>query len=73
MQITQNSRSCGLTPSCTKPFICLLLFLPPYSPDLNPIENTFAKVKLQLKSCDKAIQSLSEDDFPDIQAAGCKS
>ena len=27
-----------------------LLFLPPYSPDLNPIENAFAKFKWLLKS-----------------------
>jgi len=27
-----------------------VLFLPPYSPDLNPIENIFAKVKQQLRS-----------------------
>jgi transposase len=27
-----------------------VMFLPPYSPDLNPIENIFAKVKQQLRS-----------------------
>ena len=27
---------------------CELLFLPPYSPDLNPIEEAFAKVKVLL-------------------------
>jgi transposase len=27
-----------------------VLFLPPYSPDLNPIENIFAKVKQQLRT-----------------------
>ena len=26
-----------------------LLFLPPYSPDLNPIENTFAELKALLR------------------------
>ncbi|MCA6242684.1 MAG: transposase, partial [Phenylobacterium sp.] len=26
-----------------------LLFLPPYSPDLNPIENAFAKLKALLR------------------------
>jgi len=25
---------------------CNLLFLPPYSPDLNPIENAFGKIKI---------------------------
>jgi len=29
---------------------CRLLFLPPYSPDLNPIENAFAKLKGLLRS-----------------------
>jgi len=29
---------------------CGLLFLPPYSPDLNPIENAFAKLKGLLRS-----------------------
>jgi transposase len=27
-----------------------VLFLPPYSPDLNPIENVFSKIKQQLRS-----------------------
>jgi transposase len=30
----------------------LVHFLPPYSPDLNPIEEAFSKVKTQLKSID---------------------
>jgi transposase len=29
---------------------CKLLYLPPYSPDLNPIEEAFAKVKALLRS-----------------------
>ncbi len=28
----------------------LVHFLPPYSPDFNPIEETFAKIKLSLKA-----------------------
>ena len=28
----------------------VVMFLPPYSPDLNPIENIFAKVKQHLRS-----------------------
>ena len=28
---------------------CTLLYLPPYSPDLNPIEEAFAKVKASLR------------------------
>ena len=29
---------------------CRLLYLPPYSPDLNPIENWFAKLKASLRT-----------------------
>ena len=41
--------------SCSKLFLFvpharLLLFLPPYSPDLNPIEQCFSKVNYFLKS-----------------------
>jgi transposase len=28
-----------------------LLYLPPYSPDFNPIENAFAKLKARLRKC----------------------
>ena len=37
-----------------------LLFLPPYSPDLNPIENAFAKLKeLLRKAAERTIPRLS--------------
>ena len=29
---------------------CRVLYLPPYSPDLNPIENAFSKIKSRLKT-----------------------
>ena len=49
---------------------CLLLFLPPYSPDLNPIEETFSKIKYELKANDALIQKLPEGGLPDmIQSA----
>jgi transposase len=36
-----------------------LLFLPPYSPDLNPIENAFAKLKALLrKAAARSIEQL---------------
>ena len=35
-----------------------LLFLPPYSPDLNPIEVAFAKLKSQLRT--KALRAMDE-------------
>jgi transposase len=48
-----------------------LFFLPPYSPDLNPIEQVFAKLKHWLrKSAERTVQTVSDrigtllDDFP---------
>ena len=37
----------------------LLHFLPPYSPDLNPVENIFSKVKAIIRENDKMFQSSS--------------
>lgn len=42
----------------------LTLFLPPYSPDFNPIENVFGSVKKYLKSHDDIIQAAN--NFEDI-------
>lgn len=36
---------------------CRLLFLPTYSPDLNPIENAFSKIKALLKQAQAATQA----------------
>ena len=45
-------------------------FLPPYSPDLNPIEELFSKVKACLKENDAAIQRIEEQGIIDfVQAA----
>ena len=45
-----------------------LLYLPPYSPDFNPIENAFAKLKALLrKAAERTVESLwtkSETFFP---------
>lgn len=46
----------------------LLIFLPPYSPDLNPIELAFAKVKRSLKENDELLQ-FAPDPLPIIRAA----
>ena len=36
-----------------------LLYLPPYSPDFNPIENTFAKLKASLrKAAERTVEGL---------------
>ena len=44
---------------------CWFLFLPPYSPDLNPIEQAFAKLKAHLRRCgartyDALIQAIGD-------------
>ena len=46
----------------------LLLFLPPYSPDLNPIEEAFSKVKYYLREHDEVLQA-ADDINPIIRAA----
>lgn len=40
----------------------LVQYLPPYSPDLNPIESAFSKVKLELQQSE-----LENDDTTDIE------
>lgn len=45
-------------------------FLPLYSPDLNPIEEAFSKVKYFLKANDPFIQVCSDDEIEDIIIAG---
>ena len=46
----------------------LLLFLPPYSPDFNPIELAFSSVKYYLKDHDELLQS-TDDPTVIVQAA----
>ena len=46
----------------------LLLFLPPYSPDYNPIEELFSYVKHYLKEHDQLLQTVS-DPYSIIKAA----
>ena len=38
----------------------LLHFLPPYSPDLNPVEQVFSKVKAIIKENDQLLQVFSQ-------------
>lgn len=47
----------------------LLLWLPPYSPDLNPIEEAFSFVKAYLKQHHDILQISSVDPVPIIHAA----
>lgn len=39
---------------------CVLLFLPPYSPDLNPIEKFWANFKKQVKEIATKFKNLAE-------------
>ena len=51
----------------------LVHFLPPYSPDLNLIEELFSKVKSVLKESDQAIQWIGEECASDIVQAAFSS
>ena len=46
----------------------LLMYLPPYSPDFNPIEETFSYIKYYLKGHDQELQSVTDPTFI-VQAA----
>jgi transposase len=54
-----------------------LLYLPPYSPDLNPIENAFSKIKAYLrKVARRTIKGLWDaiaDAIPMITSSDCKN
>ena len=39
---------------------CELIFLPPYSPDLNPIEKVWAHIKSKIKSISNKFKTLQE-------------
>ena len=38
----------------------LVFYLPPYSPDLNPIEEAFSYIKYYLKDHDEVLQSVKD-------------
>ena len=44
----------------------LVHFLPPYCPDLNPIEEAFSKVKYHLKANESAIQASRDNELEDF-------
>ena len=51
----------------------LVHFLPPYSPDLNHIEEPFSKVKVVLRESDQAVQLIGEEYATDIVQAAVSS
>lgn len=57
----------------------LTLYLPPYSPDYMPIEETFSSVKYYLKDHDQVWQAMDnptpliQSAFDNVTAAQCKS
>ena len=74
-----NSRSIAIWDNCTIHHVdsvlqlfqeagILVLWLPPYSPDFNPVENAFSKVIYYLKEHDEVAQVLN-DPSPLIRAA----
>ena len=46
----------------------LVLFLPPYSPDMNPIEEMFSYIKYYLKDHDAILQAM-DDPLPLLEAS----
>jgi transposase len=39
----------------------ILIYLPPYSPDLNPIEHAWANLKAAIKSAKNTIENIAEN------------
>lgn len=48
----------------------IIEFLPPYSPDLNPIEEAFSKVKHFLRANEPFVQVCNDDEIEDVIIAG---
>ena len=75
----KNSRSIAVLDNCSIHHVLavaelfreagiLVFFLPPYSPDYNPIEELFSCIKYYLKDHDQILQAMN-DPTPVIQAA----
>ena len=53
----------------------LVHFLPPYSPDYNPIEETFSKVKMEMKKLEGSpfdIETIVHAAFATVTPDDCK-
>ena len=46
-----------------KPFGIKVAYLPPYSPDLNPIEEAFAQLKAWIRKHRKLAETMAMNDF----------
>ena len=57
-EVTEHFREAGI----------VVVFLPPYSPDLSPIEELFSCIKYYLKRHDELLQAV-DDPIPNTQAA----
>ena len=75
----QNSKSVVIMDNCSIHHVdcveqlfrdagILVLFSPPYSPDMNPIEHTFSKIKNYLRRHDELVQ-IVDDVTPLVRAA----
>ena len=49
----------------------MLLYLPPYSPDLNPIEESFSVWKAHLRREATALQAADDPIFALLESVGC--
>jgi len=50
---------------------CLLLFLPPYSPDLNPIEESFSTLKAYMRRHGAEMRAATDPVQALLEACGC--
>ena len=49
----------------------MLLYLPPYSPDLSPIEESFSTWKAYLRRCGLTLQDIEDPIFTLLDSIGC--
>lgn len=49
----------------------MLLYLPPYSPDLNPIEESFSTWKAYLRRYGETLDDVNDPIFALLETTGC--